>query len=129
MKRKGFFLFGAIVSIIIFIMFYSFIWYTFGKYNYQGGIDIMILWAIYFLLVSLVTISQYRYPYHELKKAFISVCLYGVPLLILAILEIIDIITGSFSFTKDGFSIVFVSLWLLNFCNYTISVFAKEQIK
>lgn len=126
MKRKRFYLFGAIVSIILFIMFYSFIWYDIGKYNYLGGIDIMILWAIYLLIVSLVTISQYRSPYNELKKAFISVCLYGVPLLIFAIISIIDIITGSFSFTKDGFSIVFVSLWLLNFCNYTISVFAKE---
>jgi hypothetical protein len=85
-RKKPFFMFGAIMSILLFIMFYSYFWYRLGKFglNLEGdGSAIMIM--IYLFILAIVTVEQYRSSYYVRSKSLTSTVLYEMPLLLLII--------------------------------------------
>lgn len=123
MKRKPFFLFGSILTVIIFIMVYSNFWYELGKYSTLTGLGSFIFSILYILILAFITIYQYKSIYHEKNKSILSTVLYGIPLLLLVIFLIID---NDSSFTNNIFPYFLISIWSVNFLNYFISIFAKE---
>lgn len=127
MKRKTFFLIGYVLSIIIFIIFYSYFWYTIGKYPSRfNDIGTAIMMMIYFIILILVAHSQYQSPYHELKKSMISIMLYAAPLLLIFMMLLLE---GGFNTTDiidTGFTLPLLGIYGLNLLNYVISAFANE---
>lgn len=127
MKRKLFYLIGSILSIIIFILFYSYFWFAIGKYPAAtNDVGSAVLMLIYFIILIVVAISQYRSPYHEIKKSIISVMLYAIPLLLLLILMLIEDSFHTMDIQDPAFALPLIGLFGLNLLNYVVSLFAKE---
>ena len=127
MKRKTFFLIGYVMSIIIFIIFYSYFWYTLGKYPTMiNDIGTAIIMMIYFVILIVVAYSQYRSSYHELRNALVSISLYAIPLFFVIIMVLFS---GGFTtmfIEENEFALFFGGVFGLNLLNYVLSTFAKE---
>jgi len=127
MKRKIFYFTGSILSILIFIMFYSYFWYTVGKYPARtNSVGSAILMMIYFLTLIVVAISQYKSPYHELKNSVISILLYAIPLLLIFIMLLPEDGFNITDIQDPVFTLPLTGLFVLNLFNYVLSIFAKE---
>jgi hypothetical protein len=127
MKRKTFFLFGYLLSIMIFIIFYSYFWYTLGKFPIMfNDISTAIVMMIYFLILILVAKYQYQSPYHETNKSLVSIFMYAIPLFLVITFILSSGDFNSIFIEENQFALFFSGVFGINLLNYVISIFAKE---
>lgn len=126
MKRKHLFGLGYAGSILSFVSFYSYFWYSVGETPFLINDWSFIFWILYTGISLLASRYYYKNSYYETKEAIYASLFYIVPILFL----ILALLMSGSSFTMDGtdiFAYYYIGLFSLISLIYLTAMIIKED--